>query len=95
MIRWEEEWGVAGDRSHRVETPVRGSGARMEAPAGSPFEGGVWRYAPHVPPLDVLRLTIRPIPAATSPATSEAPGRSPSRRCALPRRRDRLSACPA
>ncbi len=56
-IRWEEDWRVEGDRLHVVEARVRGSGAGMEAPAGSTFEGGVWRYDPHVPSLAVLRLT--------------------------------------
>lgn len=56
-IRWEEDWRVEDNRLHLVEARVRGSGAGMEAPAGSRFEHGVWHYDPHVPPLDVLRLT--------------------------------------
>lgn len=56
-IRWEEDWRVEGDRLRLVEARVRGSGAGMEAPVGSVFEGGVWRYDPHVAPLEVLRLT--------------------------------------
>ena len=42
---------------HLVEARVLGSGAGMEAPAGSRFERGVWHYDPHVAPLQVLRLT--------------------------------------
>jgi hypothetical protein len=56
-IRWEEDWRVEGDRLHLVEARVLGSGAGMEAPAGSRFERGVWHYDPHVAPLQVLRLT--------------------------------------
>jgi hypothetical protein len=56
-IRWEEDWRVDGTRLVLVEARVRGSGAGMEPPAGSILEHGVWRYDPHLPPLEVLRLT--------------------------------------
>ena len=55
-IRWEEDWRVAGDQLVLTEARVRGSGAGMEA-SGRQLRNGVWRYDPHVPPLDVLRLT--------------------------------------
>jgi hypothetical protein len=56
-IRWEEDWRVDGARLVLVEARVRGSGAGMEPPAGSILENGVWRYDPHMPPLEVVRLT--------------------------------------
>ena len=56
-IRWEEDWRIDAGRLVLAEARVRGSGAGMEPPAGSRFEGGVWHYDPHLPPLEVLRLT--------------------------------------
>ena len=56
-IRWEEDWRIDGSRLVLLEARVRGSGAGMEPPAGSVLKSGVWHYAPHVAPLDVLRLT--------------------------------------
>ena len=56
-IRWEEDWLIEGDRLRLDEARVRGSGAGMEAPSGSRFESGVWRYDPHFLSLEVLRLT--------------------------------------
>ena len=49
-IRWEEDWLIEGDRLRLDEARVRGSGAGMEAPSGSRFESGVWRYDPHFCP---------------------------------------------
>ncbi len=56
-IRWEEDWRIDHGRLVLTEARVRGSGAGMEPPAGSRFADGVWHYDPHVPPLEVLRLT--------------------------------------
>lgn len=56
-IRWEEDYRVVGSAFELTEARVRGSGAGMEAPAGSRFEHGVWHYDPHLGPLPVLRLT--------------------------------------
>ena len=56
-IRWEEDWRIDGGRLVLVEARVRGSGAGMEPPAGSVLKDGVWHYDPHVPPLEILRLT--------------------------------------
>ncbi len=56
-IRWEEDWRVAGSQLLLTEARIRGNGAGMEVPAGSSFDHGVWHYDPHLPPLDVLRLT--------------------------------------
>lgn len=56
-IRWEEDYRVAGASLVLTEARIRGSGAGMEAPAGSTFAQGVWHYDPRLPPLDRLRLT--------------------------------------
>ncbi len=56
-ILWEEDYRVEGRSLVLIEARVRGSGAGMEAPAGSRFEHGVWHYDPHLPPLPELRLT--------------------------------------
>jgi hypothetical protein len=56
-IRWEEDWRVASGQLILTEARIRGNGAGMEVPAGSTFDHGFWRYDPHVPALDVLRLT--------------------------------------
>ncbi len=56
-ILWEEDYRVDGRSLVLTEARVRGSGAGMEAPAGSRFENGVWHYDPHLPPLPELRLT--------------------------------------
>ena len=56
-IRWEEDYRVAGSRLELTEARIRGTGAGMEPPPGSRLEGGVWHYAPHLAPLEVLRLT--------------------------------------
>ncbi len=56
-IRWEEDYRVEGTALVLTEARIRGSGAGMEPPAGSRFEGGVWHYVPELPPLHELRLT--------------------------------------
>ncbi len=55
-IRWEEDWRIEAGQLHLVEARIRGSGAGMEPPAGAVLENGVWRYTPHLAPLERLRL---------------------------------------
>lgn len=56
-IRWEEDYRIDGSTLVLTEARIRGSGAGMEPPAGSRFEGGVWHYTPALPLLPELRLT--------------------------------------
>lgn len=44
--RWEEDWLVGQTGLQLVEARVAGSGAGMEPPDGSVFDGKVWRYHP-------------------------------------------------
>lgn len=55
-IRWEEDWHLAGHRLELTRARIRGSGAGMEPPAGAVMKEGVWAYAPHLAPLERLRL---------------------------------------
>jgi hypothetical protein len=48
---WEEDWRIADSRLILVEARVEGTGAGMEPPPDSRFDGRFWRWAPHLAPL--------------------------------------------
>jgi len=53
---WEEDWRIADGRLTIVEARVQGTGAGMEPPPDSRFDGRFWRWTPQVPPLEELVL---------------------------------------
>jgi hypothetical protein len=55
-IPWEEDWRVTAAGLVLEQARVKGSGAGMEPPPEARLEGGVWRWAPRVPPLPELVL---------------------------------------
>ncbi len=59
-VRWEEDWGVEGDRLRLIEARIRGTGAGMEPPPGAVLDHGVWRYTPSLPPLPQVLLRHSP-----------------------------------
>lgn len=61
--RWEEDWNVGIAGFQLVESRVEGSGAGMEPPEGSVFDGHVWRYRPP------LALVVDQLTLARSGAT--------------------------
>jgi hypothetical protein len=48
---WEEDWRIVDNRLAIVEARVQGTGAGMEPPPDSQFDGHFWRWAPRVAPL--------------------------------------------
>lgn len=54
---WIETWHVTPSALELVEARVEGTGAGMEPPEGSVFDGRFWRWKPTVPPLPEVRLS--------------------------------------
>lgn len=55
-VAWQEDWQVTEQGLEIREARIKGSGAGMEPPEDSVFEGGWWHYKPNVPPMPELRL---------------------------------------
>jgi hypothetical protein len=55
-VRWEEDWRLTPAGLELVEARIAGSGAGMEPPEGAVLSGGVWHYAPDLPPQERLVL---------------------------------------
>jgi len=55
-IRWEEDYRATPAGIVLTEDRVQGTGAGMEPPPGSRFDGHWWRYNPHVAPLPKVVL---------------------------------------
>lgn len=55
-ILWEEDWRAGPAGLELLEARVRGSGAGMDPPPGAHFSNGVWKWQPHVPPLNEVVL---------------------------------------
>ncbi len=55
-ITWSEQWRVTPAGLVVVEARVEGSGAGMDPPDGSVFDGSGWVYHPHLPPQPKLLL---------------------------------------
>lgn len=53
---WEEDWRIADGLLTIVEARVQGTGAGMEPPPDSRFDGRFWRWTPRVPPLKEVVL---------------------------------------
>ncbi len=54
--RWEEDWRVTPAGLEIIEARVEGSGAGMDPPDGSRFDGKFWRWKPPLKPLPELAL---------------------------------------
>lgn len=54
--RWEEDWRLTPRGLEIVEARVEGSGAGMDIPPESQFDGRVWHYHPTLPPQERLAL---------------------------------------
>ncbi|MBN9083753.1 MAG: hypothetical protein BGP04_16090 [Rhizobiales bacterium 62-17] len=54
---WTETWQVTPTALELVEARVEGTGAGMEPPEGSVFDGRFWRWKPTIPPLPEVRLS--------------------------------------
>lgn len=54
---WTETWRVTPTALELTEARVEGSGAGMEPPTGSIFDGRFWHWKPDVAPLPELRLS--------------------------------------
>jgi hypothetical protein len=59
-IEWQEDYVLRDGRIELVEARIAGTGAGMEPPQSAILRDGVWHYAPALPPLDELRLTLSP-----------------------------------
>lgn len=53
---WEEDWRIVDDRLVISEARVQGTGAGMEPPPESHFDGHYWRWTPTVAPMAELTL---------------------------------------
>jgi hypothetical protein len=54
--RWEEDWQVTAAGLVVTEARIESSGAGMDPPEGSVFDGRVWHYKPKVPPVPKVLL---------------------------------------
>lgn len=57
-IEWQEDYILRDGHVVLVEARIAGTGAGMEPPANAVLRDGQWHYAPDLPPLDELRLTL-------------------------------------
>lgn len=55
-ILWEEDWRSGPAGLELVEARVRGSGAGMDPPPEAHFSDGVWKWQPHIGPLQDVVL---------------------------------------
>src|SRR5574337_1052158 len=53
---WEEDWRIDDGRLRIVEARVQGTGAGMEPPPESRFDGRYWRWTPSTPPMSQVVL---------------------------------------
>jgi hypothetical protein len=53
---WEEDWRIADNRLVIVEARVEGTGAGMEPPPESRFDGRFWRWTPAMTPMPEVVL---------------------------------------
>jgi hypothetical protein len=53
---WEEDWHIVDSRLVLVEARVQGTGAGMEPPPESRFDGRFWRWTPTLAPLSEVVL---------------------------------------
>lgn len=54
---WQEDWRIAANgRLFIAEARVQGTGAGMEPPSGSRFDGEYWRWVPKLPPMREVTL---------------------------------------
>ena len=55
-IRWEEDYRATPAGIVVVQDRLQGTGAGMEPPPDSTFDGKWWRYDPHTPPMPQVIL---------------------------------------
>jgi hypothetical protein len=48
--RWEEDYRLTPAGIILTQDRIQGTGAGMEPPPDSVFDGSWWRYTPHIPP---------------------------------------------
>jgi hypothetical protein len=53
---WEEDWRIVDNRLVISEARVQGTGAGMEPPSESHFDGRYWRWTPTMAPMAELTL---------------------------------------
>jgi hypothetical protein len=53
---WEEDWRIVDNRLTIAEARVQGTGAGMEPPPDSHFDGHFWRWAPRMTPMPEVVL---------------------------------------
>ena len=58
-IEWHEDWKITDSQLEIVVARVQGSGAGMDPPEGSKFEGGWWVYKPN-------KLSVKELLLSTS-----------------------------
>jgi len=58
-IEWQEDWKITDSQLEIVAARVQGSGAGMDPPEGSKFEGGWWVYKPN-------KLSVKELLLSTS-----------------------------
>lgn len=56
-VRWTERYSLEAGHIRLTEATIKGSGAGMEPPADTLFDGTVWRYTPTLPPMKRIVLT--------------------------------------
>jgi hypothetical protein len=55
-VRWEEDYRATPAGIVVTQDRIQGTGAGMEPPPDSKFDGKWWRYAPHLPPQSQIIL---------------------------------------
>lgn len=56
MTEWEEDWRIVDNTLAIVEARVQGTGAGMEPPPDSRFDGRFWHWTPRIGPMPEVVL---------------------------------------